>query len=126
MHRKYFYGWWVVAGAFVTFAISTGLPYYNMPFFYDCFQRTFGWGRSQITLGFPIAAILTLWAGPLLVPRISPRRGILIGTGLSFLAFLGFSRMGGSLYLYYGFWLVYTMGYILSGRTTRFPSAERS
>ncbi len=113
--KKSFYGWWVVAASFVTFGISVGLPYYNMPFFYDYFAKNFGWARSQITLGFPIAAILTLWVGPLLVPKLSPRTSIMIGTGLSFLAFLGFSRMTGSLTVYYALWFLYTMGYILSG-----------
>jgi MFS family permease len=113
--RKAFYGWWAVAAAFVTFGISVGLPYYKMPFFYDYFQKNYGWARSQITLGFPIAAILTLWVGPLLIPKLSPRKSIVIGTGLSFLAFLGFSRMTGNLMVYYAFWFLYTMGYILSG-----------
>jgi len=113
--RNSFYGWWIVAAAFVTFGISVGLPYYNMPFFYDYFAKNYGWARSQITLGFPIAAIFTLWVGPLLVPRLSPRWSIVIGTGCSFLAFLGFSHMSGSLAVYYSLWFLYTMGYILSG-----------
>src|SRR5258708_4409455 len=112
---KRFYGWWVVASTFVTFGIAVGLPYYNMPFFYDYYQKTFGWPRSQITLGFPLAALLTLWVGPVLVPRLSPRKSILIGTALTSLAFLGFGNMGGSLNVYYFFWFLYTVGYILSG-----------
>ena len=115
MQKKGFYGWWVTAAMFVTFGLSVGLPYYNVPFFYDYFQKSFGWDRSQITLGFPIAAILTLWVGPLLIPKLSPRRSILIGTGCTALAFFGFSRMGGSLPVYYALWFLYTMGYILSG-----------
>ena len=38
-----FYGWWVVATAFVTFGLSVGIPYYNLPFFYDYFGKTHGW-----------------------------------------------------------------------------------
>ena len=115
MKNKGFYGWWITAATFISLGVSVGVPYYNMPFFYDYFQRNFGWTRSEITLGFPIAAILTLWVGPVLIPKLSPRRAILIGTGLYALAFFGFSRMGSSLLVYYGFWFVYTMGYILSG-----------
>lgn len=110
-----FYGWWIVAASFVTFGLSVGVPYYNIPFFYDYFAKNYGWARSQITLGFPLAALLTLWVGPLLVPKLSPRRSIVIGTGLTALAFFGFSRMTGSLAVYYALWFVYTMGYILSG-----------
>ncbi len=110
-----FYGWWVTLGAFLTFGISVGVPYYNMPFFYDYYENAFHWPRHAITLGFPIAALLTLWVGPLVVPRFSPRNLIVAGTGLTSLAFLGFSRMGGSLTVYYALWFVYTVGYILSG-----------
>ncbi len=110
-----FRGWWVTLAAFFTFGIAVGMPYYNMPFFYDYYENAFGWARHSITLGFPIAALLTLWVGPLVVPRFSPRGLILAGTGLTFIAFAGFSRMGGSLAVYYLFWLIYTVGYILSG-----------
>ncbi|WP_180540948.1 MFS transporter, partial [Nevskia soli] len=110
-----FRGWWVTLAAFFTFGIAVGMPYYNMPFFYDYYENAFGWARHSITLGFPIAALLTLWVGPLVVPRFSPRGLILAGTGLTFIAFAGFSRMGGSLAVYYLLWLIYTVGYILSG-----------
>ena len=62
------------------------------------FAKNFGWARSQITLGFPIAAILTLWVGPLLVPKLSPRKSIVIGTGLTCLALSAASFAGGTVY----------------------------
>ncbi|MCU1325069.1 MAG: transporter [Bryobacterales bacterium] len=113
--QKAFYGKWVIAAAFLTFGISVGLPYYNMPFFYDYYQNEFHWPLRAITLGFPLAALLTLWVGPLVVPRFSPRMLIILGTGMTFLAFLGLSNMTGSLPVYYGLWFLYTFGYILSG-----------
>lgn len=113
--RRVFYGWWIALAAFLTFGISTGVPYYNMPFFYDYYENAFGWPRHNITLGFPIAALLTLWVGPVLVPRFRPRYLILAGTAFTFVAFLGFSRMSGSLLVYYGLWFIYTVGYVLSG-----------
>src|SRR3954467_3563005 len=113
--QKAFYGKWVIAAAFLTFGISVGLPYYNMPFFYDYYQNEFHWPLRSITLGFPLAALLTLWVGPLVVPRFSPRMLIILGTGLTFLAFLGLSQMTGSLPVYYALWFLYTFGYILSG-----------
>ena len=113
--QRTFYGWWVTLAAFCTFGISVGFPYYNLPFFYDYFEKTFGWSRADITLGFPLAALLTIWVGPVLVPRFSPRKLILLGTGLTFASFLGFGSMGGRLWVYYFFWVVYTAGYIFSG-----------
>ncbi len=113
--KKSFYGAWIVFAAFITFGLSTGIPYYNISFFYDYFQRDFGWTREDITLGFPLAAALTIWIGPLVIHRFSPRKLILIGTGLTFIALCGFGKMPGILWIYYGFWVVYTVGYFLSG-----------
>ena len=120
MRAKPFYGWWVTAAAICTFGIAVGIPYYSMPFFYDYYEKSvaqggFGWSRDQITLGFPLAALFTLWVGPLLVHRFSPRRLIQAGTALTAVAFVGFSRMSGAIAVYYIFWFIYTVGYIFSG-----------
>lgn len=115
MERKFFRGWWVTAAVFCTFGLAVGVPYYNMPFFYDYYNKTFHWPIHDITFGFPLAALLTLWVGPVLVPRFSPRKLILIGTALTAASFLGFGRMHGELWVYYALWFLYTMGYILSG-----------
>jgi MFS family permease len=113
--QKPFYGWWIVATSFITFGLSVGIPYYNLPFFYDYFQKAFHWDLKQITLGFPLAALLTIWVGPLLIPHFSPRKLILAGTGLTALAFFGFGSMGGALAVYFVLYFVYTVGYLFSG-----------
>ena len=113
--KRTFYGWWITLAAFFTFGISVGIPYYNLPFFYDYFEKSFHWSRADITLGFPLAALLTLWVGPVLVHRFSPRKLILAGTGLTLVAFAGFGNMRGTLWVYYAIWFVYVVGYILSG-----------
>jgi MFS family permease len=115
MNKKPFYGWMIVVAGCITFGLANGIPYYNIGFFYDYFQRAFGWSRAEITFGFPLAALLTVWAGPLLVPKFSPRKLIIIGTGSTAAAFLGFGSMRGSLVLYCFLWILYTIGYILSG-----------
>ncbi|HEY4088476.1 MAG TPA: MFS transporter [Bryobacteraceae bacterium] len=112
---KNFYGKWIVLASCLTFGISVGLPYYNMPFFYDYYKNTFHWQLHDITLGFPLAALLTLWVGPLIVPRFSPRKLIVAGTALTLAAFVGFSQMTGNIDVYYFLWFLYTFGYILSG-----------
>lgn len=112
---KLFRGWWIVAAAAFTYGIAQGIPYYNVSFFYDYFQRSFGWSRSQITLGFPLAALLTIWVGPILVPRFSQRKLILFGTASTAAALAGFAWMNGSLPLYFALWALYTIGYLTSG-----------
>ncbi len=101
--------------AAVTYGIAQGIPYYNVSFFYDYFQRSFGWSRSQITLGFPLAALLTIWVGPVLVPRFSQRKLILFGTVATAASLAGFAWMNGSLALYFFLWALYTIGYLTSG-----------
>ena len=105
----------MVTTAFVTLGIAVGIPYYNLPFFYDYFQKTFHWNLQQITLGFPVAALLTIWIGPLLIPRFSQRKLIVFGTGLTALALFGLAFMNGSMLVYFGLYFLYTAGYIFSG-----------
>jgi MFS family permease len=110
-----FYGWRVVATAVLTFGIGVGVPYYNLPFFYDYFQKSFHWDLREITLGFPLAALLTLWVGPMIIPRFSPRKLIVVGTGLTALSLFGFGVMRGALLFYFTLYFIYTVGYLLSG-----------
>ena len=110
-----FYGWWIVATACITFGLAVGVPYYNLPFFYDYFQKTFHWDLGQITLGFPVAALLTIWVGPALVPHFSPRKLIIVGTALTAIALFGFGLMQGALTVYFVLYFIYTVGYIFSG-----------
>jgi MFS family permease len=110
-----FAGWRMTAAAFVTLGLTVGIPYYNIPFFYDYFQRSAGWSRSEITLGFPLAALLTIWIGPILVPRFSPRKLIVAGSGLTAISLAGFALMRSELWIYYALWVLFTIGYMLSG-----------
>jgi len=104
-----------VAAAFCTFGLSVGLPYYNIPFFYDYFGKTYGWPAVDITRGFFYATLLTLWVGPVIVPRFSPRKLILAGTALNCIAFLCWSRMSGNIWVYWGVWVIWAVGYFLAG-----------
>jgi len=113
--KRGFYGWWIVGSCFLTFGVSTGFPYYNIAFFFDYFRDDHGWPISFVTLGAPIAVLLTIWAGPTIVPRVSPRLLIVVGTGMTFLAFQWFARLSGSQWEYYAAWCLYMIGYFLSG-----------
>lgn len=112
---KGFYGWWISIACFFTFGLAVGIPYYGMPFYFDYYEKTFGWSRPDITLGFPLAATLTLWVGPLFMHRFSPRVLMMVGAMFTAAAFVGFGTMGGNVYAYYGLWLLYMIGYIFSG-----------
>ena len=113
--NKRFYGPWIIASCFVTFGLSTGFPYYNIAFFFDYFRDGHQWTQVLVTTGAPLAVLLTIWIGPVIVPKVSPRKLILIGTFLTFLSFQWFGRLGDSQYEYYAAWCVYMAGYFLSG-----------
>jgi MFS family permease len=113
--RTRFHGWSIVATAFVTFGLAVGVPYYNLPFFFDYFQKSYHWNLKEITLAFPLAAIVTVWAAPLLIPRFSQRKLIIVGTGLTAVSFFGFGLMNGSLPVYFALYFIYTAGYLFSG-----------
>ena len=113
--RRPFYGPWIIAASFVTFGLASGLPYYNIAFFYDYLRDDHQWTQQMVTLGAPVAILLTIWAGPLLAPRFNPRYLIVAGTGLTCLAFQWFGHLHGSSLEYYAAWCVYMLGYLLSG-----------
>ena len=113
--KKAFFGPWIIASCFVTFGLSTGVPYYNIAFFFDYFRDSHGWTQELVTFGAPIAVLLTIWVGPTIVPRVSPRLLIVVGTGMTFGAFQWFGRLSGGTYEYYGAWCLYMLGYFLSG-----------
>lgn len=115
MQSSRFYGWTIAIIAFFTFGLAVGIPYYGGPFFYDYYEKAFGWKRAETVLGFPLGVTITLWAGPLLVHRFSPRKMLMIGASFTALAFLGFANMNGTTTMYYGCWVLYLIGYIFSG-----------
>jgi len=112
---KSFRGPWIIAACFLTFGLSTGFPYYNIAFFFDYLRDDHGWTIELVTMGAPIAVLLTIWAGPVIIPRVSPRLLIVAGTGMTFLAFQWFGRLGGSDIEYYAAWCAYMIGYFLAG-----------
>jgi MFS family permease len=113
--KRPYYGWLIVVASVITFGIAVGIPYYNLPFFYDYFQKAYNWRLDQITFGFPLAALLTIWVGPVLIPRFSPRKLILAGTACTAAALCGMGLMLGSVYTYYALYFLYTVGYLFSG-----------
>ena len=113
--KRPFFGWWIVATSVLTFGLSVGVPYYNLPFFYDYFEKAHRWGLGQITLGLPLGVLLTIWIGPLLIPKFSPRKLIFFGAGLTAISLVGFGQMHDSVFYFYGLCFIFMVGIIASG-----------
>jgi MFS family permease len=115
---RVFYGWWIVAAAFVNLFFAVGIIFYGFPVFYPAFVAALGFTRAQVTQGFLLGFLviglpLGLLAG-VLIDRIGARGVILAGV-----AFIGFPliAMGGISH----FWqyellcVLEVTGYVLAG-----------
>jgi len=49
---RIFYGWWIVAAAFLNLFFVVGIIFYGFPVFYPAFIESLGFTRSQVTQGF--------------------------------------------------------------------------
>jgi sugar phosphate permease len=93
---KFFYGWWIVLGAALSYGAVIGFLYYTFGVFAVPLQEKFGWDRAQIYL------VQTMWAVVMaclafgvgwFIDRFGPRLlmacgGVLVGLGM-----VGLSRM---------------------------------
>lgn len=107
--------WSTAISCALLLGLVVGLPYYGLPFFYDYFEQTFGWSRSQIVLGLPLGTLVTLVLGPTLVRRTPPRTSIIGGSLACGVALAGMGAMHGDIRWYFALWLLYMSGWIFAG-----------
>jgi MFS family permease len=77
-----YYGWRIVAVAFLTHCLNVGCVFYSFGVFFTPLIQEFGWTRAQISWGFSSVSIVgALWS-PLVgrvVDRHGPRRSQIFG-----------------------------------------------
>jgi MFS family permease len=115
MNARPFYGWWIAAVGFLTLALTVGIPFYSLPFFYDYFQQDFGWSRALVTSGIGIATLVVLPIGGLILPKFTPRQLLIGGILLLSASLLCFATMRGSITIYYLGWASFMLGYLCAG-----------
>jgi len=73
---RIFYGWWVLGGLFVMYAVSNGISTFTLPVFYSSFMDEYGWNQEEVTrpaaIKFLFAAFYNLIVG-FLLDRYAPR-----------------------------------------------------
>lgn len=90
--NKIFYGWWVVAATFVVLFAGLCSGFYTVSVFLEPLQAAFGCTKTQVSLGFTIAALL--------VGLLSPVAGIAVSKfGIKKVQFTGAMITGISLLL---------------------------
>jgi len=107
---RIFYGYWLVAVAFVFMLLSYGCGSFVFSLFVNPLQATFGWSRGQVMVGFTLFFSVQGLVSPLvgrLVDRFGPRVVIAAGAIAMGLGFLLASRAV-SLYMFYA-------GYVIIG-----------
>jgi MFS family permease len=116
--QSIFYGWWIVAAAFLNLFFAVGVIFYGFPVFYPAFVESLGFTRAQVTQGFLFGFLFAglpcgLLAGAV-IDRIGVRWVILCGVGL-----IGISLMlMGSitkLWQYEILCIMEVLGYVLAG-----------
>lgn len=100
---KFFYGYWVLAIAFLYLLIVSGVGVGAFSFFVRPLQEEFGWGRGQIMTAFTIFFLLTGLASPV-VGSLTDRFGVkgVAATGaiLAGLSFISLTQLQGLWHLY--------------------------
>lgn len=115
---RIFYGWWVVAGAFLNLFFTVGVVFYGVPVFYPAFVQSLHFTRAELSTGFLIGfAGLALPIGVLagvIIDRIGARKVIWTGiwlVGLSLILMGSMTR----LWQFYVLCTIAAVGYVLSG-----------
>src|SRR5574340_1643713 len=81
---KIYYGWWIVAAAFLTQCVGAGIGFSSMGVFLSVLTEALGWTRTQVSWGISIIALGAVVYAPIVgrvVDRFGPRWAQLIGAG---------------------------------------------
>ena len=87
-----FYGWRIVAVAFLTHCITTGIVFYSFGVFLSTLSEQFSWSRAQVSFGFSLAALCGAVYSPFvgrIVDRFGPRPSQLAGAAAMAVGFFG-------------------------------------
>lgn len=107
--------WRVVVGASAGMALLA-VPTYTNGVMVLQLEKAFGWSRAQIATGPVIAALLSIFMGPvvgLAVDKIGPRRIGLTGATITCMAIAMFSFTGPTFASWLGLWFLLSLGTVL-------------
>ena len=98
-----YYGWRIVAVAFLTHCLTVGCVFYSFGVFFTPLLHEFGWSRAQLSWGFSSISIFGALYSPFvgrIVDRYGPRPSQLFGVVVLGGTFMLLSRVH-SLWQYY-------------------------
>ena len=115
-----FYGWWIVAAAFILHGLSGGLFFHAFGAYFVFLQAEFGWSRTLISGAFSLSRLESGFLGPLqgwLINRFGSRAVVSVGLILFALGFFLFSWVNDAAF-FYGAFLIIALGSGLCGYLT--------
>lgn len=109
---RVFYGWWIVAAAFVIALYIGGVVFYGFTAIFEPIANEFGWSYAQVSVAASLRGLETGLLAPvigMLVDRWGPRRLLLIGAVATATGLFLLSRVN-SLLMFYGAFLLLAIG----------------
>jgi MFS family permease len=115
---RIFYGWWIVAAAFLNLFFAVGVIFYGFPVLYPAFVKSLGFTRAQVTQGFLLGFLVAglpfgLLAGAV-IDRIGAKRVIMVGIGLVGISLILMGSMT-KFWHYELLCVIEVLGYVLAG-----------
>lgn len=92
--RPIYYGWYIVALAFVASMMSAGVQAYTLGVFLKPMTEDLGWTRTDLSLGQTIATVVTGLLAIVVGPVIDRRGGRALMVGGAIIGGLGFIALG--------------------------------
>src|SRR5215475_13621390 len=115
---RIFYGWWIVAAAFLNLFFVVGIIFYGFPVFYASFVDSLGFTRSQVTQGFFLGFLIIGLPSGLLagatIDRIGARWVTVAGAAFVGISLLLMARMT-KLWHYEALCALEVLGYVFAG-----------
>jgi len=107
-YAEFKFGWPVVVASAIGIGLGMSpLPFYTIGVFAAPLVAEFGWGYDQVFLSLAVFTLAAVIASPIigyLTDRYGPRRVALTSLVFFSLAFMSFSLMNGSIYVWLGIW----------------------
>lgn len=110
---RIFYGWWMVLVSCIAMAAGPILITGTFGIFLKPLAETFGWSRSAISFAFSLVALMVSLYAPVVgtfVDRFGPRKVIVCGAVVFGSGFCSFWFLSGSLWQFYGSYLLTALG----------------
>jgi MFS family permease len=113
-----YYGWRIVAVAFLTHCLTVGCVFYSFGVFFTPLIREFGWSRAELSWGFSSVSIFGALYAPFagkIVDRYGPRPSQLVGATVLGLTLMALSTVHSLLQYYLLMALCMSLGSIALG-----------